>query len=118
MSWILANKEKLMPLAEAYEAVTGKRPNVSVPWRHSQYGIDGIKLEIVIMGGKRMTSKEACIRFFEARTQQKLNGSTSPTSCPTGQQNQAAFEKAEKEIDRLTQPAKKGRKKKAVPAVA
>lgn len=114
MSWILKNNEKLLTLVEAYEVVTGKRPNVSVPWRHSQYGIDGIKLEVVIMGGKRMTSREACIRFFEARTQQKLNGTTSPMTSSASPSNQAAFEKAEKEIDMLTAPAKRGRKRVAV----
>jgi hypothetical protein len=118
MSRILENNEMLYSFCDAYEKITGRRPVLSVPWRHSQFGIKGIKLEFVIVGGKRMTSLESVRRFFEARTQQVMNGSTYQATSSTGQSNRTDFERAEKEIDMLTQTARKGRKKKVVVAVA
>ncbi len=109
MSLILQNNERFLPLCDAYQAVTGKRPTLSVPWRHSQYGIRGVFLEFVKSGGKRMTSVEAVRRFFEAQTKAAM-----PAKSGVSQ----GTIQADAEIDRLTQPAKRGRKKKAVPAVA
>jgi hypothetical protein len=109
MSLILQNNERFLPLCDAYQAVTGKRPTLSVPWRHSQYGIRGVFLEFVKSGGKRQTSIEAVRRFFEAQTQAAM-----PAKASSSQMTK----QADAEIDRLTQTAKKGRKKKAVSAVA
>lgn len=72
LSQILKNREQIYPLVEAYKLATGQHVNLSVPWRHSQNGIAGIKLEFVIFGNRRMTSVEAVHRFIEARTQSRL----------------------------------------------
>ena len=105
LSQILSNREKLKSLCDAYEGVTGTRPSLSVPWRHSQYGIRGVYLEFVKSGGKRMTSEEAVRRFFESQTQAAM-----PVKAGSSQRSK----QADAEIDRLTQPAKKGRKRQAI----
>ena len=105
---ILKNNEKLMSLVDAYEAVTGTRPSLSVPWRHSQYGLGGVRLEFVSVGAKRMTSIESVIRFFEARTAMRLPKAAT--------KNSQSHQQADAEIDRLTKSTKKGRKKKVVAA--
>ncbi len=105
MRKILENREKLLSLCDAYETVTGTRPSLSVPWRHSQYGIRGDFLEFVKSGGKRMTSAEAVRRFFEAQTQAAM---------PAKASSSHRTKQADAEIDRLTAPVRKGRKRVAV----
>jgi hypothetical protein len=42
--------------------------NVATVWRWSLRGIRGCKLETILIGGQRMTSREALQRFFVATT--------------------------------------------------
>ena len=65
---ILKNKERLAGLVAAYQEVTGKRYQLSTPFRHATKGVRGIFLESIMVGGRRLTSVEAVIRFFCATT--------------------------------------------------
>src|SRR5262245_61810153 len=40
------------------------RPNVTTVWRWHLRGVRGVKLETLLMGGRRATSHEALGRFF------------------------------------------------------
>ena len=53
-------------------------PHVSTVYRWHLYGIRGIKLETVLIGGKRFTSEQALQRFCEA-TPLAADGSDFPT---------------------------------------
>jgi hypothetical protein len=61
-------KEHLLLLSEAHEAVPG-RPHVSTLIRWWRRGLKGKKLETVLIGGRRFTSAEALRRFFVATNQ-------------------------------------------------
>lgn len=45
------------------------RPHVSTCWRWWRHGIRGVKLETVVIGGRRYTSREALQRFFQELNQ-------------------------------------------------
>jgi hypothetical protein len=61
----LAN-EKLLTIPEAAQCVPGERGKrgVSTLWRWIAKGARGVKLESVLIGGKRYTSEEALARFI------------------------------------------------------
>lgn len=52
----------------------GSRPNQSTWWRWWRHGVRGVRLETVIVGGKRYTTDEAVLRFVAA-----LNAATPGT---------------------------------------
>ena len=57
--------EQMRPISRASADIPG-RPHVSTLIRWSARGIRGIRLETVIVGGRRFTSLEAIHRFLEA----------------------------------------------------
>lgn len=59
--------ETLLPLAEAGRSLPPK-PGPSTLWRWHRRGISGVKLETVVIGGRRYTSQEALRRFVDATT--------------------------------------------------
>ena len=61
------SEEKLVSLADAAKTLPG-RPHVSTIWRWHTRGIRGIRLETVVVGGRRFTSRESLQRFAEATT--------------------------------------------------
>lgn len=60
-------KEKLLSLNEAAKAIPG-RPHISTVRRWISYGVGGIRLETVQIGGRRYTSIEAIERFIRNRS--------------------------------------------------
>ena len=64
--------ETLIDFAEAARNVprkaSGKLVHAKTVARWALSGIRGIRLESICVGGRRLTSKEACKRFFEAQT--------------------------------------------------
>ena len=46
----------------------GKRPAYATWWRWRRVGIRGVKLETILIGGRRFTSAEAVQRFISATT--------------------------------------------------
>jgi hypothetical protein len=59
--------ESLVTFTEATKLLPG-RPNLATLWRWRTAGVRGIKLESVLVGGKRYTSREALQRFVERTT--------------------------------------------------
>jgi hypothetical protein len=59
--------ESLVSLTDAAKSLPN-RPNLTTVWRWRNRGVRGIKLETILIGGRRMTSREALSRFFAATT--------------------------------------------------
>ena len=59
--------ETIVTMAEAARRMPG-RPNVSTLWRWRKKGINGVKLETIKCGSKRLTSVEAIQRFVAQST--------------------------------------------------
>ena len=59
--------EKVLTFTQAAKALPG-RPNVATLWRWRTAGCRGVKLETVLVGGKRYTSREAIQRFVAETT--------------------------------------------------
>ncbi|MGD8454588.1 MAG: DUF1580 domain-containing protein [Phycisphaerae bacterium] len=59
--------EQLIPLRKAARVINPAKPaHVSTIWRWSLYGVRGQRLESIVLGGVRHTSREACQRFVQA----------------------------------------------------
>lgn len=76
-------------------AVCPGKPHKSTVWRWVLKGVRGIRLETIVVGGKRYTTIEAIERFIAATTA-KANGE--PTPLRTPRQRQRAIERAEREL--------------------
>ena len=59
--------ETVFPVSEAPNHIPGHPSQASV-WRWVLKGVGGIKLESILIGGKRFTSEEAIQRFCDRRT--------------------------------------------------
>jgi len=60
-------KETLIKLNKAGEIVPG-HPTICTLWRWYQEGVNGVRLETALVGGRRFTSREAIHRFIERGT--------------------------------------------------
>lgn len=56
-------EENLLNLSQAARIFPGG-PHKSTVHRYVTHGIHGVRLETVLVGGKRLTSKEAIVRFL------------------------------------------------------
>jgi hypothetical protein len=56
------SNERLIPLARASQAIPS-RPHASTAVRWARRGVRGVKLETILIGGRRFTSHEAIGRF-------------------------------------------------------
>jgi hypothetical protein len=70
------------------------RPNASTIWRWYKCGVRGVRLETLVVGGRRFTSREAIQRFIE-RTTAAVDG---PRIC-TPAIRRRAIERANRELD-------------------
>lgn len=61
-------KERVRRLIEAVQVIPGQ-PHLSTVIRWSRKGVQGVKLETVLVGGRRFTSLEAIDRFIRRRNQ-------------------------------------------------
>lgn len=86
--------ETLITLTEATKLLPG-RPHAATVWRFYARGVKGVKLETIVSGGRRFTSREAIARFI-ARTTAASNGAPLPqrTSC----ERVASIKRAEAEL--------------------
>lgn len=66
------SSEKLLTFSQAAEKLPS-RPHTSALHRWTNSGIRGIKLETILIGGRRFTSWEALQRFVEATTEESNN---------------------------------------------
>jgi hypothetical protein len=87
--------EDTVTLTDASKIIPG-RPHSSTIWRWHQHGCRGVKLETVVIGGRRFTSREAIKRFI-AKTTAARDGDAEAIS-PT-RRRQAAIEKADAELE-------------------
>lgn len=79
---------------EAAKHIPG-RPNPSTVWRWYKRGVRGVRLETVVVGGKRFTSLQAIRRFIERST--AAADGTPTVSTPKARARQIA--QAERELD-------------------
>jgi Protein of unknown function (DUF1580) len=88
--------EKLLPLVDAVQAATGRRPHLSTVLRWCQRGCHGIRLESRMLGGRRLTSLDAVNRYVDAVTAFKDGSTSIPIETP----KQAAT-RAKRSADKL-----------------
>jgi len=88
------SNEALLPLRDAAASLPG-RPHISTLHRWRLRGVRGIKLETVLVGGRRFTSQEALERFA-ANTTAASNGETNSPRTP--KQRRQAIERAERQL--------------------
>lgn len=94
--------EKLKPLCEAVHAATGTKPHLSTVIRWSTRGTaDGIRLETQILGGRRLTSVEAVLRYMAATTEARDGRVAQHPSATASQQERSAERSAKKLKERL-----------------
>ena len=91
------HSDSLLTISQAAKSLP-TRPNVSTVWRWIQRGVRGVKLDSVVVGGRRLTSKEALQSFVE-RSTANSSGASLPPSCPTSRQREAEIRSAEHEFD-------------------
>jgi len=89
------HRESPLKINEALDLVPG-RPHLSTLWRWCHRGVRGIKLETVLIGGTRFTSREALQRFFD-RTTAAADG-VQPVA-RTSAERRRSIEAAERELD-------------------
>jgi hypothetical protein len=86
--------EQILTMTAAAKVLPG-RPNVATLWRWRTAGIRGHRLETILIGGRRCTSREAIGRFLAA-----INGQPATTG-ETPRQREAAIRRAEREAEAL-----------------
>jgi hypothetical protein len=85
LAMIDASHEQLRSLIDATQYVPGQ-PHVSTLVRWWRHGVQGVKLETVLVGGRRFTSLEAIGRFIQRR-----NGPSSGAESACGVNRSSAF---------------------------
>jgi len=92
----IAPGEPLLPMATAVHRATGRRTHVTTCHRWRLRGVRGVRLPTVLVGGRRLTSVGAVLRWIEAT---QPDGEAAPaTRGETSRQRQAAIERAEREL--------------------
>jgi hypothetical protein len=86
--------ETLVAVSQLSKVIPG-RVHSSTGWRWVQRGVRGIKLETILIGGRRYTSHEALQRFFE-RTTAAAAGELPPVR--TAKQRERDIARAEREL--------------------
>ena len=71
--------EQLRTLTEASREIPG-RPHITTMMRWSLRGIRGIKLETILIGGRRFTSEEAIERFIERLSDTRPGVASQPST--------------------------------------
>jgi hypothetical protein len=85
--------EHLLSMTAAAKLLPG-RPAVETLWRWRTSGCRGHRLETILFGGRRFTSREAITRFLRA-----INGE--PIRSETPRQREKAIDLAEKRAEQL-----------------
>lgn len=95
----IALEGKMMRVPIAVEIVTGERPSPSKCWRWYMKGIQGIRLQTWLVGGKRLTTLAAVREWIQERTQQAAEEHV-PSDGPVKprQLDAATRERLEKEL--------------------
>ena len=88
--------ETLIPIVDAVERSTGRRPHLCTVLRWCTKGAKGIRLESRVLGGRRLTSVEAVARYVDACTIASTGGKFDPA--PTPKERDARAEKVAKKL--------------------
>ena len=88
--------ENLIPVKDIPRHAPG-RPHIATGWRWIKRGCRGVRLETVLVGGRRFTSTEAIARFVEATT--AAADGTYPVTSATTAAARRSHEQAERELD-------------------
>lgn len=86
-------KETMLPLAKAARKVPGRTVSKQTLYRWHSVGIDGVKLETIVIGGRMQTSLEALAKFFAAVT--KAKQSAQRTESEAGERSESTQLKLE-----------------------
>ncbi len=89
--------EEAVLLTAAAKLLPG-RPHISTLWRWHRHGVAGVRLETVVIGGKRYTSRQALQRFIEATT--AAHDGPPPAGSSPDRKRRAAIARAERELDK------------------
>lgn len=92
--------ENLLSLAEVAKKLPG-RPHISTVHRWRLRGVRGVKLETVLVGGRRFTSDAALAEFVRCTTLAARTGSSSVTESSVSRRRQQEIERAEKAFDEI-----------------
>jgi hypothetical protein len=65
----LAQESTLTFAEAARDPVLGRPVHIATIYRWANKGVRGIRLETVMVGGRRLTTQEAMTRFFDRLTQ-------------------------------------------------
>ncbi len=87
--------ESLLSLPAAAKSLPG-RPHIASLYRWFQRGVHGVKLETILVGGKRFTSREALQRFADCLTAVDAGNPTPADSRRRQQEKQQAKAKLDK----------------------
>lgn len=71
------SREHLLTITQGASELPG-RPHVASLWRYRTTGCRGVKLETILVGGRRFTSREALQRFVDAVTAAADRPQTNP----------------------------------------
>ena len=89
--------DTLLQISDVSKHLPGKIHVASI-WRWVNRGVRGVKLETVLIGGRRYTSAEALQRFIE-RTTRAADGEPAIQQARTSRQRQRAIDAANAELD-------------------
>ena len=88
---------KLIGILDGFESKTGRRPNPCTAWRWSTKGVKGIKLQVLFVGGTRLTTEEWVQDFIDAVSKANMaKHEAAPMQTPRQQERNA--EKAAKKL--------------------
>jgi hypothetical protein len=88
--------EHLRLLTQAPRDLPG-RPHISTLVRWWRRGVRGVKLETILIGGRRYTSLEALTRFFDRLTEAR----EAPPVVPPGKARRHAIQAVDEKLDKL-----------------
>lgn len=86
--------EHLLTLAEAAKAFPGRSVSLQTLHRYRLHGVRGVKLETLLIGGARFTSREAIQRFIVAQNA----ADTSDAAAVSTKQRQRQISSARQEL--------------------
>ena len=92
--------EILLPLIQAVEQATGRRPHLSTCLRWCTRGSRGVRLSSRVLGGRRLTTVTAVLAYMDATTAASVGGIVETIATPH-QQDVAAQRDAKKLVARL-----------------
>ena len=88
-------KQSLLPPVDAVEQVTGRRPSLSTLHRWRLRGVRGVKLQTVLVGGRRFVTEDAVREFIAATT---MAGERDPSARAEAGSRDRQIEDAESQL--------------------